>query len=152
MHLSQFPGGELRVPVERAAVEVHTSRGPHVATLFLPPDCGPEDVFEGHSPFFPADEGGVIRLFARSSVMTIVIDAVDAIPESLATLGVPYLSRNVAVHLENGTTIRGSIRTPGTPTRTLDLLNQTPRSFAVHVEGKIHHVAKAHVEHIEELP
>jgi hypothetical protein len=140
------------VPVQRATVEVHTRRGLHVAVLFLRPDCDPQDLFEDDAPFFPADEAGTIRLFARASVVDIVVDASDEAPESLAALGVPYVVRNVAVHLEHGATIVGSIRSPGNPTRTLDLVNERRRSFAVYAGGKVHHVAKAHVEPIEEMP
>jgi hypothetical protein len=131
---------------------VRTRRGLHLAVLFLPPDRSPKDLFENDAPFFPADEAGAIKLFARASVVSIVIEATDDAPESLAALGVPYVTRNIAVHFESGETITGALRSLGGPTRTLDLLNDGERSFAVHAGSKIHHVAKAHVDHIEELP
>lgn len=142
---------QLRVPVRRARVDVYTERERRTAILFLAPDCAPEDIFEASTPFFPADEGGVVRIFARSSVVSLVVDARDEAPESLASAGVVYVARSIAVTLRNGKVVTGALTSPSMLTRTLDLVNQTPKSFAVRVGDQVHHIAKAHVDRIEEL-
>lgn len=136
------------MPVRRAEVEVHTEREERAVVLFLAPGSAPEDLFEQDAPFFPAEHDGVVKLFARASVMSIVAD--EGPPEALSELGIPFDTRTVTVHLRSGKALTGTIRSIGR-TRTLDLLNQPAKSFALSVEGKVHHVAKAHVEHIVEL-
>ncbi len=136
------------MPVRRAEVGFHTERDERAVVVFLAPGSSPEDLFEQEAPFFPAEEDGVVRLFARSSVVSVVVE--EPAPESVSELGIPYDMRSVAVHLRNGKVITGTVRSLGR-TRTLDLLNQPSKSFAVCSEGKVHHVAKAHVEHIVEL-
>ena len=143
---------ELRVPVQRAEVEVHTAGGRRHAAIFLAPHASPEDVFEDELPFFPAEEGGKIRFYARSSLVSLAIGAGDAPPASLAALGVLYQARRIAVTFCTGEVLQGTLMSPSGLTRTLDLVNQDGMSFAVHAEGKIHYVAKAHVQSIEELP
>lgn len=125
-----------------------TEREERAAVIFLAPDTSPEELFEQDAPFFPAEEDGAVRLFARASIVSIVVD--EAAPASLSVLGIPFEERSVAVHLRNGKVITGNVKSIGRA-RTLDLVNQPARSFAVHAEGKVHHVAKAHIEHIEEL-
>ena len=151
MHLSQSHFEQLRVPVQRAHVEVYTERERRTAVIFLAPDLAPEDVFEAETPFFPAEECGVIRIFARSSVVSLVVDVSHAPPESLATLGVALATRKIAVHLRNGKVVTGALTSLSPFARTLDLVNQPQKSFAVRSGYKIHHIAKAHVERIEEL-
>lgn len=151
VHLSQSHFEQLRVPVQRTRVEVYTERERRTAIIFLAPDCAPEDVFEGDSPFFPAEEGGIVRIYARSSVVSLVVDVTDGPLESLAMLGVVYAARKIAVHLRNGKVVTGSLMSLSGYARTLDLVNHPSKSFAVHAAGKIHHIAKAHVERIEEL-
>lgn len=151
MNLSESHIAELRVPVQRARVEMHTEHDRRTTVIFLAPDCRAEDIFESDTPFFPAEDGGSIRLYARSSVVSVVLDAGEAAPESLALLGVSYHVRTVAVYLRNGKMVIGQLRSLSAHTRTLDLMNMPARSFAVHADGKIHHMAKAHVERIEEL-
>lgn len=136
------------MPVQRTEVGIHTERGTHEVVIFLAPDASPEDLLEQEAAFFPAEEDGVVHLYARSAVVSVVVDDTD--DEPLSELGIPYEKRGVVVCLKTGETIHGNIRFIGR-TRTLDLLNQPARSFAVRSEGKLHHVAKAHVEHIEEI-
>jgi hypothetical protein len=151
VHLSQSYFEQLRVPVQRARVEFYIERERRAAVIFLAPDCVPQDIFEADTPFFPAEEGGVVRIFARSSVVSLVVDARDAAPESLANLGVVYATRPIAVYLRNGKVVTGTLTSLSGFSRTLDLVNQPPKSFAVRSGGKIHHIAKAHVTRIEEL-
>jgi hypothetical protein len=145
---------ELRVPVQRAQVEVRTDRDQRSAVIFLAPESSPKDFFEDEAPFFPAEESGKVRLYARASVVSLVADIADTVPESAAALGVAHAGRLVTVHLRNGQVVVGalmSFATRATRMRTLDLINQPRKSFAVHADGKVHHIAKAHVERIEEL-
>ena len=151
MHLSESHSEQLRVPVQRAHVEVYTEREHRTAVIFLAPDCAPEDIFEAEPPFFPAEEEGIVRIFARSSVVSLVVDASDAAPESLAMAGVVYATRPIAVYLRNGKVVIGVLTSPSGLSRTLDLLNQPSKSFAVREGGKVHYIAKTHVERIEEL-
>ncbi len=151
MHLSQSHFEQLRVPVQRAHVEVYTERERRTAVIFLAPDLSPEDIFEAETPFFPAEEGGVVRIFARSSVVSLVVDVTHAPLELLATLGVVYATRKVAVYLRNGKVVTGALTSLSAFTRTLDLVNGPLKSFAIRSGDKIHHIAKAHVERIEEL-
>lgn len=151
MNLSESHIAELRVPVQRARVEMHTEHDRRTTVIFLAPECRAEDLFEAETPFFPAEDGGSIRLYARSSVVSVVVDAGEAAPEALAMLGVSYQARTVAVYLRSGKMVIGKLRSLSAHTRTLDLMNTHAKSFAIHAEGKIHHIAKAHVERIEEL-
>lgn len=136
------------MPVRRAEVRIDTEHQDREVVLFLAPETSPEDLFEQDAAFFPAEHEGHILLFARSAVVSIVVD--DNKEESLSLLGIPCEKRPVAVHLRNGKVISGTVEAIGR-TRTLDLLNQPARSFAVRSDGKIHLVAKAHVEHIVEI-
>ena len=138
------------MPVQRADVEIITDRERVSAAIFLPADFSPEDLFEGDEPFFPADVGGKIRFFARCSVASITLDASDAPPESVETLGLPFDVRAVTVRLRNGTTMAGTLMCAKGRSRTLDFLNQRTKSLALHGDGKVHHIAKGHVDHIEE--
>jgi hypothetical protein len=148
VHLSPSTIEELRVPVQRAEAELQTERDVWQAVIFLTADGTPEDLFEQEAPFFPAEVDGVVRFFARTSIVRIVVDA--AASESLSALGVPHDERAVVVHLGGGRILIGAVRSVGR-TRTLDVLNQPSKSFALHTEGKIHHIAKAHVVHVVEL-
>jgi hypothetical protein len=148
--LSETKSQMLRVPVTRAEVEIFTDRDHENAFIFLPPDFTPEDIFDDESRFFPADVGGTIRLFARSSVVSVAISADDAPPASSETLGLPYEDRAVRVRLGNGRTLVGTVRCPSGKSRTLDFLNQASKSFTLHADGKVHHIAKAHVDYVEE--
>ncbi len=141
---------ELRVPVNRVRVEVHTELERRMATLFLAPGSTLADVLEGEGAFFPAeDEGGSIRLYARASVTALVEVATDVSAASFTVLGPGYQTRFVAVHMRGGTTLRGRISLYGL-SRTLDLLNQPAKTFMLHADLRLHHVVKAHVVRIEE--
>jgi len=150
VHPSPSSVEELRVPVRRALVVLHTEQDERKAVVFLAPDASPEDLFDQEAPFFPTEQDGVVRLFARASIVSVVVDADEDGPDALSDVGIAYERRSVAVHLRNGSVVTGSVMSVGR-TRTLDVLNQPARSFAVHAEGKVHHVAKAHVQHVEEL-
>lgn len=141
---------ELRVPVERVAVELHTELDRYATVVFLSPGTRPVDIFDGSEAFFAAEENGKVRLFARASLSRIVVDAGDCAPASLMKLGVPYDARGIVVRFRSGRVLTGVVMSTGS-SRTLDLLNERAKSFQVHADGKIHHVAKDHVDWVQEL-
>ena len=141
---------ELRVPIQRIRAEVHTERERVSATLFLAPLATIEEVFEEDAAFVPTEVDGQTRLVARSSIAALVV-ADESLPGSLASLGVTYAMRPVAVRLRNGGVLEGSIVLSATLRRTLDLLNEPAKSFALHAGGRVFHVAKAHVALVEEV-
>ena len=130
---------------------VQTERERRQAIIFLPPSSSPAEFFEDERLFFPAEENGSIRLYSRSSVASLILDGDDAPPGSLASHGIVYEERPVAIHLRNGTSIVGTLSALEGRTRTLDLVNEPGKSFAVSSDGAVVHVAKAHVEWIEEI-
>jgi hypothetical protein len=142
---------ELRIPVQRARVEVHTECDRCAAVLFVAPGARLEAFFEDDRPFFPAEDDGDVRFYARASIVKLVADAQDLAPTSLASLGVVHHPRAVAVHLSTGEVLTGALMSHSDHARTLDLLNQGAKSFAIHTTGKIHHVAKVYVQRVEEL-
>lgn len=148
-----FPQGQVedfRVPVRRTHVEVRTDRGSSDGYIFLPPDESPERLLEEDKPFFPVELGGTVRLYARAAVVSLTIESKgDPIIDSMAELGIPCEARSVVVHFRGGGELHGQVTSTGRA-RTLDLLNQPARTFAVHTDGKLHFVAKRHVERVEE--
>lgn len=154
MHLTAAVFEELRVPVERVAVELHTELDRYATVVFLSPGTNPVELFDGTEPFFAAEENGKVRFFARASLSRIVVDGGEAAPASLEKLGVSYESRGVLVRFRSGRVLTGlvmSMSGDGRGPRTLDMLNERAKSFAVHADGKIHHVAKEHVAWVQEL-
>ncbi len=94
---------------------------------------------------------GKVRLFARSAVTALTVEAEEDAPDSLLRLGIPFEKRVVAVHMQDGSTLMGLLTALHLHGRTLDLLNQPSRSFAIRTDDTVHHIAKAFVERIEEL-
>lgn len=153
MNLIELHDHELRVPIQRIRAEIHTEREHVSGTLLLPPLATVEDVFEEQSPFVPADIDGQTRLFARSSLAAIVVEGdVEPASAAMTTLGVTYEVRGVAVRLRSGEVLEGTLVLSPMLRRTLDVLNQPAKSFAIHAGGKVVHVAKAHVVNVEEVP
>lgn len=150
MNLSELHDHELRVPIQRIRAEIHTERELVAGVLLLPPLATVEEVFEDDAAFVPADVEGQTRLFARSSIAAIVVED-DRLPGSLVSVGVMYAMRPVAVRLRSGGVIEGSLVLSPTLRRTLDVLNQSAKSFALHAAGRVFHVAKAHVVRVEEV-
>lgn len=150
MHLYESPGEALRVPVQSTRVTLESEQGEREAVCFLSPGVAVEDLFEQDVRFVPVGIEGAIRMYARTAIVSIIVDVGSASAER-SPLDLTYQERAVAVHLRNGKVLRGHLRLPSRLTRTLDLLNQSSRSFAVHDGAKVHHVSKAHVEQIEEL-
>jgi hypothetical protein len=151
VNLTALNDPELRVPIQRIRAEVHTERESVVATLFLPPLATVEEIFEESTAFVPVEVDGQTRLFARASIAAIVVDEDDTMPGSLASVGVTYAMRPVAVRLKSGGVLEGSVVLSPVLRRTLDVLNEDAKSFSLHAAGRVFHVAKAHVVRVEEV-
>ncbi len=146
MYLFEGPSRDaLRVPVRRTKVELHLANEERAAVIFLPPDCSPQDVFEDGTPFFPAEHAGRIFLHARAAIVRLVVEA------EVEALGSEHDGCSIAVHLRDGKSVAGGLRSVSGLPRTVDILNQPAKSFAIHAGGKVHHIAKAHVERVEEI-
>lgn len=151
MNLIGLHDHELRVPIQRIRAEIHTEREHVAGTLFLPPLATIEELFEDDAAFVPAEIDGHTRLFARSSICAIAVDD-EGDPGSYASLGIACELRGVAVRLRSGGVLEGTIVLSPTLRRTLDVLNQRSKSFALSAGGKVLHVAKVHVVNVEEVP
>lgn len=143
---------DLRVPVERAAVEALTSDGQrHALVVFHAPGVALESFVEASEAFFPAHEGEVLRLFARASVVALAAErpASPSPPED----ELPETHRRVRVHLDTGGVLEGELRYVPSEgaSRPIDHLNEASRSFPLYAEGRVHHVVKAHVWFVEEV-
>jgi hypothetical protein len=150
VNLIELLDHELRVPIQRIRAEIHTELEHVAGTLLLPPLATIEEVFEEDAAFVPSEIDGQTRLLARSSIAAIAVEG-DAMAGSLAALGVTYAMRPVAVRLRSGGVLEGSLVLSPTLRRTLDVLNQSAKSFALHSAGRVFHVAKAHVVRVEEV-
>jgi hypothetical protein len=141
---------ELRVPVHRVQVEVHTDLEHRPATVFLAPGSSLEDILEGEGAFFPTEEeGGGIRLYARAAVVAFVEPASEVTQGAFAVLGPGYQTRFVAVHFRNGRVVRGGVSLYGLA-RTLDLLNRPAKTFVLYADLRLYHIVKAHISRVEE--
>ncbi len=143
---------DLRVPVERAAVELLMADGTrHSLVVFHAPGQGLETFTESDEPFFPAREGETMRLFSRASVAVL---SSGARPSRFpGDEDLPETRRAVCVHLRCGEQLSGELRyVPSeAATRPIDYLNEPSSSFMLFGEGRVHHIAKAHVSFVDEL-
>jgi hypothetical protein len=143
---------DLRVPVERASVEVLLCDGTrHSLVVFQAPGQDLKHFAEGDEPFFPAHDRDTLRLFARANIAALSADkrpthfpADDELPET---------QRNVRVHLRCGVVLLGELRFIASEgaSRSVDHLNEPTSSFPLYADGKVHHVMKAHVLFVEEV-
>lgn len=143
---------DLRVPVERTAVDVLTSDGQrHALVIFHAPGLGLESFVESDEPFFPAHEGDVLRLFARANLVSLAAERLSSPPRPEDEL--PEIRHAVRVHLCAGNALMGELRYVPSEgaSRPIDYLNESTRSFALFAEGRVQHVVKAHVSFVEEV-
>jgi len=141
---------DLRVPVDRVGVSLTLSDGQRRrGTMFVPPGSGVEELLEQRQAFVPIEEEGKVRLYASGSVACLeVMDGRIDLPE----LELPLERRRLVVRLKNGEVLDGEIRYVAwrSPPRTADLLNEPTATFALYRNGRVQHVAKMHVECVEE--
>jgi hypothetical protein len=143
---------ELRLPVERLPAMLLLADGTQrEGTLFLgPPGQPPEQVLESNDWFLPVLVGGTIHLYARSALAALIVPEP---PHRADDVALPRYPRPVRVRLRSGVVLVGTLRytVPVAHTRTADFLNNRERSFALHGDKRIWHIAKAHVEQVEEM-
>jgi hypothetical protein len=136
---------ELRVPVRRLDARVLLSDGGRRdVTLFIAHGESIEDLFEGEAPFLPVSDEGKIRIYARAEIAAVTAPGGE--PDD----GLPHQRRKVRVTLRSRETIEGELVFV-TPARTADLVNASARSFALHADDRVHHIAKAQVAFIDEV-
>lgn len=149
MNLTALLDQELRVPIQRVRAEIHTEREQTNGHLLLAPLATIEEVFEDRAQFVPVEIDGRARLLSRASISLVVVDE-EPTSGTQRNLRVMYGFQAVVVRLTNGVVIEGNIVLSPTLRRTLDVLNESTKSFAVYGGGKVQHVAKAHVLRVEE--
>lgn len=143
---------DLRVPVERASVEVLTVDGRRQAlVVFQPPGQGLEYFVEAPEPFFPAHEDDRLLLFSRRNVM--VLSAPSRGSRFPGEDELPETRRRVRVWLGAGAVLEGEVRWIAYEgaSRPIDHLNEPSKSFRLFAESTVHHVVKAHVRFVEEV-
>lgn len=144
---------DLRVPVERASVEVLLSDGTrHSLVVFQAPGQRLESFAEAPEPFFPAHEQERLRLFARASI--VVLSGERRAAQSPGEDDLPETQRTVRVHMRSGEVLEGDLRFVACEgsLRPIDHLNESSRSFPLFTTERVHHIVKAHVIFVEELP
>ena len=143
---------DLRVPVEKASVEVLLSDGTrHSLVVFQAPGQGLESFVEAPEPFFPAHERDTLRLFARANIVSLSGERrASKFPRED---DVPETQRTVRVHVQGGEVLEGELRFVACEgsLRPIDHLDETSRSFALFTTGRVHHIVKAHVLFVEEV-
>jgi hypothetical protein len=147
-----MPAPELRLPVHRVASLLRLADGTsHQAVVFQAPGEPLEELLEREEPFFPAEENGRVRLYARATLVALGTPRTAGLPHRDDD-DLPQEVRAVRVHLRSGAALEGDIRYTALPGRgrTADFLNQTTRTFPVYAPDMVHHVAKAHVLWVEE--
>ena len=152
-----FDRNAFVVPVERVAARLILADGSrHDVLLPRGPGQPIADVFEARERFLPAQEAGTMRLYARAALACVVVDeralervSLIADPDDFALAEV---ARAVTVQLSGGVQLQGELRFVPVVGRgrISDVLNDRAASFALHVDGLVHHVAKAHVLTIDE--
>jgi hypothetical protein len=143
---------DLRVPVEKASVEVLLSDGTrHSLVVFQAPGQRLENFADAPEPFFPAHEQDRVRLFARANIVALSgerrasrLPGEDDPPET---------QRTVRVHVRSGEVLEGDLRFVACEgsLRPVDHLNESARSFPLFTTGRVYHIAKAHVLFVEEV-
>jgi hypothetical protein len=145
--------GELRVPVERVEVELLLGDGRRrTGVMFVPPGTKVEELLERGTAFLPVEEEGKVRLYAPAALACVAVFGARACAVSEDAL--PTERRALSVRLRSGETLDGEVQfVPwGGRVRTADLLNEPAATFALFgSRGEVRHVAKAHVESVEEV-
>lgn len=144
---------EYRVPVLEVAAVLYTGDGQRYAvTLFMPPGLRLEEILEGPEPFFGAKVDGRFRLFARKALACLetAISSDDAMTDESS--GLPTQEKRLRVRLRQGGELVGAVRFVPyqSVSRTVDVLNQPQRTFALYSEELVRHVVKDQVESVEE--
>ena len=140
---------DLRVPVRRIAAQLVLDGGStREATLFLADGESMGDLLGRAEAFLPVEEGGRMRFYARRAVACITVPASPASADDELGLA----RRAVIARLRGGGERAGQLRFAASPGgRTLEVLNQAAASLVLHDGDRVHYVATAHVERVEEV-
>jgi hypothetical protein len=152
-----FDRNAFVVPVERVAARLILADGSqHDVLLPRGPGQPIADVFAARESFFAAQEGGVMRLYARAALACVALDerALERVSmiEEPEDFELPEVARAVTVQLSGGVALDGELRFVPVVGRgrISDVLNEPAASFALHGGSLVYHVAKAHVLTIDE--
>ena len=143
---------ELRVPVNRVSVELTLGDGRCLrGTVFVPPGCHVEELLGRSAAFLPVEQDGTVVLYAPGAIACVAVreETAEPHPDDL-----PLAARALAVRLRSGTVVQGEVRYVAWSgaMRTADLLNEPAATIALYGQrGVVQHVAKAHVESVEEV-
>ncbi len=138
------------LPVERRSATLTLQDGTrHEVELSLGAGQRIEALFEPDEAFLPAHQNGKVRIYARSALACIAVALAQRVAD--ATELAQHESA-IRVQLRSGGVVEGALRYVPVEgrARVTDLLNEPAPSFAVHADGRVHHVAKAHVLYGEE--
>lgn len=107
-----------------------------------------EELFEPGDPFLPVHVGGAVRIYARDALACVAVKDED----NLRADGFARCARKVQVLLRSGTELAGELRYVEVEgrARVTDVLNEPAPSFALYADGRVLHVAKAHVLSVDE--
>jgi hypothetical protein len=140
----------LRMPVDYVDVRLVLHDGEAVdAICFVPPGETISQFLVAPEPFMPVMCSARIMLIARGSVACATVKASKPDPDAL-----PVQLQKAAVKLRSGVRLDGVLRLPAVDgrLRTADYANSDESHLVLHADDETHHIAKAHVANIEELP
>lgn len=139
---------EYKMPVARVEAVLTFGDGrTAAAALFLSPGQQVEESFTRGDRFLPVVEAGVTRLYAMEAIASL------AIPRSRSMPHMHELVRRVRVVLRSSVSLHGELRYAAERgrSRAIDFLNGASSSIELHDAAVLHIIAKAHIEHTEEL-
>ncbi|MDP9035429.1 MAG: hypothetical protein M3O50_11535 [Myxococcota bacterium] len=148
--MAEHRNDEYRIPVRRQSAVITLATGARLvdAVLFCEVGLEIEALLEGDQAFLPVGHDSRVRLIARR-VVAVVTTAprVDTDEERLMTRRL-----SVAVGLCSGEILEGDLVFEPRPggSRVLDVLNGAARTLQLRSSEAVHHVAKEHVEYVEE--
>jgi hypothetical protein len=152
-----FDRNAFVVPVERVAARLILADGSsHEVLLPRGPGQPIAEVFVAREPFLPAQEGGIMRLFARAALACVAVERCafqrTSLVDEIDDFALPEVQRPVSVQLTCGVVLEGELHFVPVVGRgrISDVLNEPAPSFALHKGTLIQHVAKAHVLTIDE--
>ncbi len=139
----------MRLPVDRVPARVTLEDGRELESwLFVPLGEDVAEVFGKPDRFLPLDTGAGILIVARAVIAAIQLRRMQLVTSD----ELPQDCQLARVRLRCGQVIAGELRWTAVPgyRRTVDLMNDPSLHVAVHGNGGVAYVAKAHVAWIEE--
>jgi len=143
----------LRIPVDQVSATMTMYDGSKSeVVLFVPCGASVSELLTQGDAFLPVIRERSVSLVARAAIAALAIFEVTPLQPEPAENDPLAARQNAIVHLKGGATIRGELRwvAPIGRQRTADYLNDSSLYIAVHSEGVIHLVVKAHIAMVEE--